>query len=127
MEAIASIEPCKFKETGYNRWIAETRHELDGYDCKLRLIVVKKVEPRAKKDKETCEKSWTMEDVYYSYLTNNETIGTRDVPTLYSKRWEIENFFKELRNQWNIRNFPSTSLDAVSFKHYALEGKYRNA
>ncbi len=30
------------------------------------------------------------------YLTNNETLGTIDVPKLYSKRWRIENFFKEL-------------------------------
>ncbi|RJS70241.1 hypothetical protein CW714_07615 [Methanophagales archaeon] len=50
-----------------------------------------------------------MEDVYYSYLTNNETLGTIDVPKLYSKRWEIGKFFKELRNHWNIRNFPSIS------------------
>jgi len=142
MDAIASIEPDKFKQTGYNRWISETRVALEGYDGKLRLIVEKKVEPRAKKDKETCEKSWTMEDVYYSYLTNNKSLGTIDVPKLYSKRWGIENFFKELRNQWNIRDFPSTSLDAVSshvallfiqflalslFKHYVLGGEYRNA
>jgi hypothetical protein len=117
--AIASIEPGKFKQTGYNKWLSETRVELDGYDGKLRLIVVKKVEPRAKKDKETGEKSWTIEDVYYSYLTNNETLRTRDVQKLYSKRWGIENFFKELRNHWNIRNFPSTSRDAVR-SHIAL-------
>jgi len=142
MDAIACIEPGKFKQTGYNRWISETRVALEGYDGKLRLIVVKKVEPRAKKDKETGEKSWMMEDVYYSYLTNNETLGTIDVPKLYSKRWRIENFFKELRNHWNIRNFPGTSLDAVRshiallfiqfmvlslFKHYVLGGEYRNA
>ncbi len=141
-EAIASIELVKFKQTGYNKWISETRVELAGYDGKLRLIVVKKVEPRAKKDKETGEKSWTMEDVYYGYLTNNETLGTRDVPKLYSTRWGIENFFKELRNQWNIRDFPGTSRDAVRshiallfiqflvlslFKHYVLGGEYRNA
>ena len=142
VEEIASIEPDKFKQTGYNRWISETRVALDGYEGTLRLIVVKKVEPRAKKDKETGEKSWTMEDVYYSYLTNNETLGTKDVPELYSKRWGIENFFKELRNQWNIRDFPSTSLDAVRshvallfiqflvlglFKQYAMAGEYRKA
>ncbi len=78
----------------------------------------------------------------YSYLTNNEMLGTIDVPKLYSKRWRIENFFKELRNHWNIRNFPITSLDAVRshiallfiqfmvlsiFKHYVLGGRYRNA
>lgn len=85
VEEIASIEPDKFKQTGYNRWISETRVALDGYEGTLRLIVVKKVEPRAKKDKETGEKSWTME--YYSYLTNNETLGTKDVPALYSTRW----------------------------------------
>ncbi|MCK4398661.1 MAG: transposase [Methanophagales archaeon] len=141
-DAIAGIEPEKFKQTSYNKWISETRIELDGYVGKLRLIVVKKVEPRVKKDKAAGEKSWTMEDVYYGYLTNNETLGTRDVPNLYSKRWGVENFFKELRNHWNIRNFPSTSLDAVRshvallfiqflilslFKHYVLSRKYRNA
>ncbi|MCD6457024.1 MAG: transposase [Methanophagales archaeon] len=52
-------------------------------------------------------------------LTNNKTLGTIDVPKRYSKRWRIENFFKELRNQWNIRNFPGTSLDAVR-SHIAL-------
>jgi len=87
VDAIASIEPGKFKQTGYNKWLSETRVELDGYDGKLRLIVVKKFEPRAKKDKETGEKSWTIEDVYYSYLTNSETLRTRDVQKRYSKRW----------------------------------------
>jgi hypothetical protein len=142
MDAIAEVEPDKFKKTGYNRWISETSVELNGYDGKLRLIVVKKIEPRVKKDKEAEEKSWTMEDVYYGYLTNNNTLGTRDVPELYSKRWGIENFFKELRNHWNIKAFPSTSLDAVRshiallfiqfmvlslFKHYVLGERYRNA
>jgi transposase len=142
VEAIAGIEPEKFKQTKYNKWISETRIELDGYVGKLRLIVVKKVEPRAKTDKATGEKSWTIEDVYYGYLTNNETLSTRDVPNQYSKRWGIENFFKELRNHWNLRNFPSTSLDTVRshvtllfiqfmvlnlFKHYVLSRKYSNA
>jgi hypothetical protein len=34
---------------------------------------VKKFEPMAKKDKATGENSWAIEDVYYGYLTNNET------------------------------------------------------
>ncbi len=76
------------KKNGYEirdlikTFLSETRVALEGYDGKLRLIVEKKVEPRAKKDKKTGKKSWTMEDVYYSYLTNNEMLGTIDVPKL---------------------------------------------
>jgi len=81
VDAIASIEHGKFKQTGYNKWLSETRVE-------------------------------------------------------------IENPFKELRNHWNIRNFPDTSRDAVRshiallflqflvlnlFKQYVLEKKYHKA
>ncbi len=51
----------------------------------------------------------------YTLLTNGFGLDQNKVIEYYSMRWNVENFFKVLKNDWNIRKFPTTDYEGLRF------------
>jgi len=50
---------------------------------------------------------------HFQFLTNNMTLAPSTIALAYKDRWEIENFFKILKQNLKIKSFLSTSPNAV--------------
>lgn len=50
---------------------------------------------------------------YFVYLTNNFDLPVSTIAALYKKRWEIELFFKWLKQHLRIKAFDGTSANAM--------------
>lgn len=55
----------------------------------------------------------TISDTYYVYLTNNFEISAKTVADLYKHRWQIELFFKWMKQHLKIQVFWGYSFNAV--------------
>ncbi len=51
--------------------------------------------------------------VVFEFLTNNFTFGPTTIARLYKDRWQVELFFKALKQHLHIRTFVGTSANAV--------------
>ena len=49
----------------------------------------------------------------FNFLTNNFTIPARTVADLYKQRWQVELFFKWIKQHLRIKSFYGTSENAV--------------
>lgn len=49
----------------------------------------------------------------YEYLTNNFELSAEDVALIYKERWQIELFFKWIKQNLKIKTFLGTSKNAV--------------
>ena len=54
----------------------------------------------------------------FTFLTNNFDLTTLQVAELYHQRWQIELFFKWLKQHLKIKHFYGTSLNAVKIQVY---------
>ncbi len=54
-------------------------------------------------------------DRKYTLLTNGFGLDQDKVVEYYSMRWNVENFFKVLKDDWNIRKFPTTDYKGLRF------------
>ena len=54
----------------------------------------------------------------YFYLTNNFKLCARTIADIYKDRWRIETFFKELKQNLEIKTFMGTSENAVKSQIY---------
>lgn len=52
-------------------------------------------------------------NVVYEFLTNNFSWKPKTVASLYKERWEIETFFKHLKQRLKVTSFVGTSQNAV--------------
>lgn len=52
------------------------------------------------------------------FLTNNMDLPASEIAFLYKKRWEVELFFKWLKQHLRIKSFWGTSLNAVKIQIY---------
>lgn len=52
-------------------------------------------------------------DERFRFLTNNTTLAASTIAAAYQDRWEIENFFRFLKQNLKIKSFLSTSPNAV--------------
>ena len=52
------------------------------------------------------------------FLTNNTTLEATEIATLYKKRWEVELFFKWMKQHLRIKSFWGTSINAVKVQMY---------
>jgi hypothetical protein len=107
--------------------IAHKTVSLADYQGELRLIVVKDKRPKRlklKNEKGTrylrdqegnilTKQVW--ESCYYTYLTNipATTLSPEGVIATYKSRWRVEDLFEELKNDWGLKYFPSTSYNSV--------------
>lgn len=55
----------------------------------------------------------SIKNVEYEFLTNNFTWKASTVAALYKERWEIETFFKHLKQRLKVNSFVGTSENAV--------------
>jgi len=53
-------------------------------------------------------------DIYYVYLTNNFVLTAMQIVTLYKARWEVELFFKWIKQHLSIKSFWGYSQNAVN-------------
>jgi len=49
----------------------------------------------------------------YAYLTNNFELPARDIANIYKNRWQVELFFKWIKQHLKIKTFLGTSRNAV--------------
>jgi transposase len=52
-------------------------------------------------------------DKYYSFLTNNFKLAASTIAAIYKSRWQIESFFKWVKQNLKIKTFLGTSYNAV--------------
>lgn len=52
-------------------------------------------------------------DVTYEFLTNNLTLSAKTIADIYKSRWQIELFFKWIKQHLKIKTFLGTSENAV--------------
>ncbi len=55
----------------------------------------------------------SIKNVEYEFLTNNFHWKAATVAALYKERWEIETFFKQLKQRLKVTSFVGTSENAV--------------
>jgi IS4 transposase len=55
----------------------------------------------------------SIKNVEYEFLTNNFQWKATTVAALYKERWEIETFFKHLKQRLKVTSFVGTSENAV--------------
>ena len=52
------------------------------------------------------------------FLTNNTSLDALEIAMLYKKRWEVELFFKWMKQHLRIKSFWGTTLNAVKIQMY---------
>jgi hypothetical protein len=57
-------------------------------------------------------------DQEFIFLTNNTNLTAQEIAMLYKKRWEVELFFKWMKQHLRIKSFWGTSLNAVKIQMY---------
>ena len=57
-------------------------------------------------------------DQEFIFLTNNTSLTALEVAILYKKRWEVELFFKWMKQHLRIKSFWGTTLNAVKIQMY---------
>ena len=57
-------------------------------------------------------------DEEFIFLTNNTSLTALEVAMLYKKRWEVELFFKWMKQHLRIKSFWGTTLNAVKIQMY---------
>jgi len=55
---------------------------------------------------------------YLVFLTNNTDLKATEIALLYKKRWEVELFFKWMKQHLKIRSFWGTTMNAVKIQMY---------
>ncbi|HEX7474839.1 MAG TPA: IS4 family transposase [Dehalococcoidales bacterium] len=55
-------------------------------------------------------------DSFYCYLTNNLKLAASTIVAIYKERWQIETFFKALKQNLKIKTFVGTSANAVKIQ-----------
>lgn len=58
------------------------------------------------------------QDRTFVFLTNNTDLKAEEIAMLYKKRWEVELFFKWLKQHLRIKSFWGTTLNAVKVQIY---------
>ena len=58
-------------------------------------------------------------DLEFIFLTNNTSLTAQEIAMLYKKRWEVELFFKWMKQHLKIKSFWGTSLNAVKIQMYS--------
>ncbi len=80
----------------------ETYYSLKSYPDKLRRI--KYYDKERKRD--------------FIFITNNLDLKPEEIALLYKKRWEVELFFKWMKQHLKIKSFWGTTLNAVKIQIY---------
>jgi hypothetical protein len=52
-------------------------------------------------------------DILYTFITNNRDLSAQDIAEVYKRRWDIELFFKWIKQNLKITSFIGTSKNAV--------------
>jgi hypothetical protein len=55
----------------------------------------------------------------YEFITNNATMKAEDIASIYKARWDIELFFKHIKQNLKIKKFLGTSENAVRIQIWA--------
>lgn len=58
------------------------------------------------------------QDRTFVFLTNNTDLKAEEISMLYKKRWEVELFFKWLKQHLRIKSFWGTTMNAVKVQIY---------
>lgn len=60
----------------------------------------------------------------FVFLTNNLKVTANDVALMYKKRWQVELFFKWVKQHLKIKSFWGTSENAVKIQFYCAISAY---
>ena len=59
-------------------------------------------------------------NMYLVFLTNNMTLEASEIAFLYKKRWEVEIFFRWMKQHLKIKSFWGTTMNAEKYKYIVL-------
>ena len=54
----------------------------------------------------------------FIFITNNTDLKAEEIALLYKKRWEVELFFKWMKQHFRIKSFWGTTMNAVKVQIY---------
>ena len=57
-------------------------------------------------------------DRTFTFITNNMDLKAEEIAMLYKKRWEVELFFKWMKQHLRIKSFWGTTMNAVKVQIY---------
>ena len=60
----------------------------------------------------------------FVFITNNTQLKSEEIAFLYKKRWEVELFFKWMKQHLKIKSFWGTSINAVKIQIYCAITAY---
>jgi hypothetical protein len=103
----------------FKRMYSRVVDKITGVQCdqigKLETYYAKKDYP----DKLRRIKYYDLEkNKYLVFLTNNTDLKATEIALLYKKRWEVELFFKWMKQHLKIKSFWGTTLNAVKIQIY---------
>jgi len=82
------------------------------YDAKIRLLSIKGRKSYPEPIRKICYYD-EKKDRYYVYITNNFKLTAQEIADIYKSRWQVELFFKWIKQNLKIRTFWGTSKNAV--------------
>jgi hypothetical protein len=103
------------KSNGAYKRIKNNPHEKDGpiiSDVLIRLTgsKTKKSYPKPIRKIKYYDKEYHHT---YEFITNNVEMGAREIADIYKRRWQVELFFKWIKQNLKIRSFWGTGENAV--------------
>jgi IS4 transposase len=63
-------------------------------------------------------------NIVYEFLTNNFTLPARIIAQLYKQRWQVELFFKWIKQHLRIKSFFGISANAVRIQAWTAPSAY---
>lgn len=109
----------KFKEVQWrktNTWLKLEEDLIINLYAKNRLLKKEFRLIRAKIIDKTKKKYW--EDIYF--LTNITNMNAREITDIYKSRWDIEVFFKFIKQELNFKHFISRNLNWIKVMMYMV-------
>jgi hypothetical protein len=103
------------KSNGAYKRIRNNPHEKNG--AVLSDVLIKLTGPNTKKQypKPIREVKYYDRDYHrtYEFITNNMEMAVQDIADIYKRRWQVELFFKWIKQNLKIKSFWGTSENAV--------------
>jgi hypothetical protein len=105
----------RMKRNGAYKRIKNNRHEKNG--AIISEVLIQLTGSKTKKHYPTPIRKIKYYDKEYhhtyEFITNNVEIGAQEIADIYKRRWQVELFFKWIKQNLRIKSFWGTSVNAV--------------
>jgi hypothetical protein len=115
IELQGSVFVTRMKSNGAYRRIRNNRHEGDGPVVSDVVIALTGAKTKEKYPKELRKVKYYDKETkrVYEFITNDFERSAEDIAAIYKERWEVELFFKWIKQNLKIKSFWGTSVNGV--------------